>query len=349
MIKSKLRIKTLDIMRFIAALNVMLYHYLYRGIQTGRVEEMDLQSSHFFKYGYLGVNLFFIISGFVIFLSLKNNNNYLTFIKNRIIRLFPTYLISITITLSMFLIFLENIPFDNKTIITNFFMINWIFNLPSIDGVYWSLHIEWVFYILMTGFLLISKKIKIINCVYSWFIIIIILKLMKLFDFYVPGEISFLLMEKYGLLFIAGIFFYKNYISGFNIKDFLILLMCFILSSYDLINQSRILEIDLKSTSSDIILITINLSFFLYFFFLSYIEKLNKFSFAKLGMVSYPMYLIHQELGYILYDYLKRDNHNYNIFLILVIIAIVIVTSIIITEKYEKPIFNYLKTIVITK
>lgn len=349
MMKSKLRIKTLDIMRFIAALGVMLYHYLYRGIQTGRVDEIDLQSSHFFKYGYLGVNLFFIISGFVIFLSLRNNNNYLIFIKNRIIRLFPTYLISIIITLSMFFIFLNSIPFDNKTIITNFFMINWIFNLPSIDGVYWSLHIEWVFYILMTGFLLISKKIKIINCVYSWFVIIIILKLMKLFSFNVPSEISFLLIEKYGLLFVAGIFFYKNYISGFIIKNFLILLICFILSTYDLINQSRILEIELNSSSSDIILIIINLSFFLYFFFLSYFEKINKFSYAKLGMASYPMYLIHQEVGYILYDYIKLDNHNYNIFLILVIITIVIIASIIIAEKYEKPIFNYLKTIVIKK
>ena len=343
MIKSKLRIKTLDIMRFIAALGVMLYHYLYRGIQTGRVEEIDLQTSHFFKYGYLGVNLFFIISGFVIFLSLNNNNYYLTFIKNRIIRLFPTYLLSITITLLMILIFFGSIPFDYKTIITNFFMINWIFNLPSIDGVYWSLHIEWVFYFLMTGFLLISKKIKIINCVYSWFVIIIILKLMKLFSFYVPGEISFLLIEKYGLLFVAGIFFYKNYISGFNIKNFLILLTCFILSTYDLINQSRILEIELNSTSSDIILIIINLSFFIYFFFLSYFEKINKFSYTKLGIASYPMYLIHQEVGYILYDYIKLDNDSYNIFVITTIITIVILASIIIGDKYEKPIINFLK------
>lgn len=150
----KSRIRTLDLLRFIAALGVLGYHYFYRGIKTGKVEGLGFQDEVFFQYGYLGVNLFFIISGFVIFLSLNRYQNALTFIKNRVIRLFPTYILSLCITLSVFFLVLNEVPFDMKTLVSNFFMINWIFKLKSIDGVYWSLHIEWIFYFLMAFFYL---------------------------------------------------------------------------------------------------------------------------------------------------------------------------------------------------
>ena len=62
MIKSK-RIESLDALRGLAALAVMLRHYT-----TIFSVDYDVPSNFNFefKYGYLGVELFFLISGFVI-------------------------------------------------------------------------------------------------------------------------------------------------------------------------------------------------------------------------------------------------------------------------------------------
>ena len=64
------RIYQIDLFRFIAAVCVVLYHYLFRGWAADNMSDLSFNKiGHFFKYGYLGVNLFFIISGFVIILS----------------------------------------------------------------------------------------------------------------------------------------------------------------------------------------------------------------------------------------------------------------------------------------
>jgi peptidoglycan/LPS O-acetylase OafA/YrhL len=59
------RLRFVDGLRGIAALLVMLYHYV------GRV---DLPSLHVLKLGYLGVGIFFVLSGFVITMTVSGHN-----------------------------------------------------------------------------------------------------------------------------------------------------------------------------------------------------------------------------------------------------------------------------------
>lgn len=50
---------------------------------------------HFnFSYGFLGVHLFFIISGYVIYMSILNCNNTKDFLIKRVVRLYPAYIVS---------------------------------------------------------------------------------------------------------------------------------------------------------------------------------------------------------------------------------------------------------------
>ena len=83
------RIESLDGLRGIAILLVILYHGYY--IWYEYLPFGDKYSNVFlFKYGNLGVQLFFLISGFVILMSLEKTSSYLKFLKNRWIRLFPS-------------------------------------------------------------------------------------------------------------------------------------------------------------------------------------------------------------------------------------------------------------------
>ncbi|ELJ8480328.1 acyltransferase, partial [Vibrio cholerae] len=71
----------LDLLRVLACLMVVFYHYFYYGPLVGQVAG-KLMDSNIFAYGYLGVDIFFVISGFVISSSLKKNNIY-SFFKAR--------------------------------------------------------------------------------------------------------------------------------------------------------------------------------------------------------------------------------------------------------------------------
>ena len=82
------RYQELDALRGIAAIMVVLFHFT-----MGR-KEANLG----FKLGTTGVDMFFIISGFVIFMSINKVKTSGEFIINRISRLYPTYWACVTFT-----------------------------------------------------------------------------------------------------------------------------------------------------------------------------------------------------------------------------------------------------------
>lgn len=93
--KNTTRFIELDALRGIAALSVMLFHYTayYRKLfNTPFSENVD------FKYGFYGVSLFFMISGFVIFMTIKKCNTASEFAFKRFTRLYPTFWVCVIIT-----------------------------------------------------------------------------------------------------------------------------------------------------------------------------------------------------------------------------------------------------------
>jgi peptidoglycan/LPS O-acetylase OafA/YrhL len=128
----------------LAALAVMAFHY------TSKYDELfhfqgDLPFA--FKWGYLGVNLFFVISGFVIFMTLERTRAPLDFVVSRASRLFPAYWTAIVITfLVTHLLGLPGKQVSWTVALLNFSMIHELFSIPSVDNVYWTLVVELLFY-----------------------------------------------------------------------------------------------------------------------------------------------------------------------------------------------------------
>ena len=101
------RLEILDVARFLAAISVVFYHYLYRGWTSGEFIDIDFgQYEGLFKYGYLGVQFFFLISGFVICMSSEGKTTK-EFLWGRVIRLYPAYWVCLLITLA-FIYFLDD-------------------------------------------------------------------------------------------------------------------------------------------------------------------------------------------------------------------------------------------------
>lgn len=95
MAEAKNRLQALDALRGIAALGVVLFHYLpYYHELYGH----DFTPPEILEFGRYGVHLFFMLSGFVIFMTLQRTENAGMFALARAFRLLPALWIGILIT-----------------------------------------------------------------------------------------------------------------------------------------------------------------------------------------------------------------------------------------------------------
>lgn len=150
------RLISIDALRGIAALGVVLYHAVgqYQTPSQGFFNYLALPFHHLFTNGYVGVFLFFVISGFCIHLQwararaagVEYKINFRAFWKRRLRRLYPPYLIA-------FAIYLIVAAYTSGIDLTHFFVYDvgmhllMLHNLDphtcySINGVFWTLAIE---------------------------------------------------------------------------------------------------------------------------------------------------------------------------------------------------------------
>ncbi|HML27603.1 MAG TPA: acyltransferase [Hyphomicrobium sp.] len=141
----------LDAIRFFAALCVMLFHLsFYDWASTSSVVGQMFanatsfpQAAPYTSFGWVGVEIFFVISGFVIANS-ANNSSPIAFVKSRVLRLYPAAWISVVFTLAAWLL-VGDVTARHLTAEVLRSVTLWIFG-PWVDGVYWSLAVELVFY-----------------------------------------------------------------------------------------------------------------------------------------------------------------------------------------------------------
>ncbi len=142
------RIDLLDALRMLAALSVVLYHYAFRSTGSDGLTNVSVPSiSHIARYGYIGIYLFFIISGFVIACSTENRT-ITAFVLSRFVRIYPGFLFCMTTTALAIVLFAD----PNFVITWEKWAYNLLIDAPRfrqgfVDGVYWTLVYELTFYL----------------------------------------------------------------------------------------------------------------------------------------------------------------------------------------------------------
>jgi peptidoglycan/LPS O-acetylase OafA/YrhL len=148
-LKEKQHIYQVDYIRAIASLAVALFHL------GGKVLPV-------LKYGWLGVQLFFFLSGFIICWAIPKGYGLKVsgkFILKRIIRIEPPYIISVALVVAMQFLLQGGYQPDWKNIFFHFAYLNTFFHLPYLNPVYWTLAVEFQFYLLIAFiFPLIIKR-----------------------------------------------------------------------------------------------------------------------------------------------------------------------------------------------
>lgn len=333
------RLFQIDLFRFIAALMVVLFHYTFRGFIFNSTKLEFLMLGGIFKYGYLGVDLFFMISGFVIYMSIEDSN-LLNFIKSRIVRLYPAFWFCVSVTALVVYLWGGRIfSIGLKQYLVNLTMLNGFFNIKNIDGVYWTLLVELKFYLII-GFALFFNKIK-TNYMTSFVIIWLIVSYSQfIIDYdshFVLKIIRELLIINYSSYFIAGIVLYKMYKESQVLKFAPILVLCYILSIILALKQAVSLSVLLDTTFSGFVIISF-LTVFYGAMFLMSTNRLNYFNrslFLKFGLLTYPLYLFHQNIGFIIFNTFDTLINKY--LLLIIVLVLMLIISFGINKYIEIP------------
>ncbi|HDY7659516.1 acyltransferase [Vibrio vulnificus] len=288
----------INALRGIAAVGVLLYHYMYHYFNVYNEEG----GYSLFALGKFGVNLFFLISGFLIISLLLKNQTSLRYFLNRATRLLPSYFIAATLTFLTLKFFNDEVrSVSFYDYILNLLIFPSLFDAKYVDGSYWTLEIEWMFYIYAMFSYFIYKKNRTMSIIFVS--TMVILSSLSSSLIFLKGYIPYFVL---GLVF----YFWKNAEDDRKIYKIIgLLTVCIIL------------------VNSKYPLIEIGIVLLFYFAMYEKINVLNNKITEFFASISYSLYLLHQNIGYVLINKLSGINIPH-------FISFLIVTSIIVFLSY---------------
>lgn len=330
------RLYEIDVLRISGALIVMMYHYTFRGsIIDGERIPLFPAIEIVTKYGYLGIGLFFMISGFVILFSALNKSPF-EFVISRIDRLYPVYWVAVSITTIIIVLFTDNIisPF---LYLTNLTMVHAYVNIPSIDPIYWTLHVELKFYFLVFILMLFGQIHKYRVWLPVWLLITLIYTFTNQ-----PFFMGWFISPAYSSFFISGILFYLIYVKGVNYHRLSLIGVSLFVSVYNTINNigGFIVNAGTKDKVVASLLIILLHGLFLAIATRKFTIKGSTILVVASGM-TYPVYLLHTRLGKTLFDLLFQDMSKY--VALTIVISFVIVLSFLVYTYIDKRVSGYIK------
>lgn len=322
------RLLELDALRGIAVLSVLLFHYTHR-YQAFFEHPKDPWFD--FKLGEYGVNLFFIISGFVIFMSLEKTRKPMDFVVARFSRLYPVYWTTIIVTfLAVHLFSLPGREVGIIAAVLNLTMLQSWLMAPPVDGVYWTLTVELTFYVLMFIAYLTHQLPNIERWGLFWLALMAFnLNILPLFGLNIPWFIGVTKLFDYGHLFFAGILFYNLKTRGGSRLRYTALALCLAM------------DFVLHQEPSAMVLI----SCFFLLFYLFTIGRLGWIAWKPmvfLGTISYSLYLVHQNIGYILINKLHAMGAGPVMRLVIPSVGVFFL-AVCLTFLVERPALNWVR------
>ncbi|MDQ4501908.1 acyltransferase [Sinomonas sp. ASV322] len=163
------RFRELDGLRGIAAIVVVGSHFT--GAYNSRYPD-DPVAIVDLGWGAYGVQLFFLISGFVILMSASRAQRPSDFVISRAARLYPAYWLSLALAVGVgALARVPHVPLDPWVIVANLSMVQRWFLVENVNDVYWTLAIEMQFYALIVV-LLVATRSRISDRLVAWLVVV---------------------------------------------------------------------------------------------------------------------------------------------------------------------------------
>ena len=333
------RFALIDLLRYFAAMMVAIMHW---GLELGPERMLQVYElpviGFLIENGALGVDIFFLISGYVI-LETAMRKDSLDFIVARFIRLFPGLLISMSIVAVVSPRVIGNYQFSISSFLHSIFLSYQAANVQPLATQLWTLIFEIKFYgavaIVLLLFPRIFRSVKgVITLLILWQVVVLLV--LPSFDSLSSGQMEYFSLGKSGILFATGIclnLLSKNY-RGWNlgtISSYLATLyFSFVIykDSYYGVNSAILILV-----SAMLIVLARHISF----------NRVTSKILRYAGLSSYLIYLLHEHLG-MTFVMFFQEHFTRNLFVLFFASAVFITTtSLVIAIFIESPMQEYLK------
>jgi peptidoglycan/LPS O-acetylase OafA/YrhL len=314
----------IDLLRIVAASWVALFHF------NQPIPNIDNWYRGFCKFGYVGVPIFFVVSGYCILIALGHGAQPFKFAIRRFFRIFPPYwfsllLIVIIIAGEKLITGTNSVAFPKNItgiLATIALLTNPLTNVPTVNWVYWTLPYEVMFYLVVFITTFFNRK-------YLPVIFIVITLLTFLLPPMVGGALSFF---KYWPMFMLGVCVYYL-VHGLQPKLTIALTIL------------TIINILFCGLGLSYVITALIIAALIY---LNHLRPMKQNLFSKYGDVSYSLYLIHVPVGEYVLGRLKagfQTNIFTNIIYDVLLLVLCIILSSLMFKYVELPAIKYGKRI----
>ncbi|WP_327067326.1 acyltransferase family protein [Kitasatospora sp. NBC_01302] len=343
---SRPRLYVLDGMRLLAALSVMSFHLIGKPVgweQTwhGRPDQLMPGLHGVAIYGWIGVELFFLISGFVICMSCWGKRPQ-DFFVSRVVRLYPAYWAAIAITTAVVL--WAGYPFSTvkdltaRNVMVNATMLPSPLGAPLVDPSYWTLWVEMLFYVLFA--VVVARGLTYRRVVAFCGIWTFLAAIAPSVNF---PLLSAVVQPGYAPLFVAGITMYLMYRFGKNLLLWGMLGFSFLLAQYQLLGTVQMYQMYLPQHISW----SVAAGLLTLCFLLVLAAAIGWFNWIKwrwltvAGSLTYPLYLLHQEIGTTMICWLRQSMQPYAV--LAVVVPSLLLLAYMVHRLVERPLTRGMK------
>ncbi len=336
------RLYVLDGIRLLAALMVAAHHYAgtWRTDQPGNliwdrpVSEIMPTVFRLASYGWIGVEIFFVISGFVICMSCWGRTPRQFFVS-RVIRLYPAYWFAVLFTTAV----LVAVPgvwerLQPREVLLNLTMLQAGSGVPNVDGVYWTLWSELRFYLLflvVVAMGLTYRRVVVFCCVWGAVAMLAPAAGLPLLELVANPDGAW--------YFIAGLALYLMHRFGQDLLLWGILAMAWLMGQMEL--GKRIEEVEHVSGWRGSVAIFTVFLLLMVAVALGHTDQIRWKWLVTAGAMTYPLYLVHYAAGTSLIARL-RDTTDARLLVVAVITAFLLL-SYLIHRWVERPVSRMLK------
>ncbi|MFE9285443.1 acyltransferase family protein [Streptomyces olivaceus] len=305
------RLRALDGLRLLAALMVAAYHYGGRGGEVtkawGSSAELQFPTLHtLFAYGCLGVQVFFVISGFVICMS-GWGRSLRSFFASRAARLLPAYWAAVILVTLVFALpsvaYATVSPSDG---LANLTLLHESTGADRVLGVDWTLWVEIRFYALFALCVVLpgaTRRRVILFCA-CWTLAAVIAQAAD------EPLLDLTLMPEYAPYFIGGIGLYLVHRDRRDVYAWGIVAVSWLLGQHATVQSLwRPPSPDAFANRSSLgIILVVTLGFALVAAIaLGWLHWANWRWLTVAGALTYPFYLVHEHLGWVVIEALHQD------------------------------------------
>jgi peptidoglycan/LPS O-acetylase OafA/YrhL len=304
------RLGTLDLLRFVAALAVVGYHFtaFYTGGGSAWSSQGNVRPAELFpvanevtRYGFLGVDVFFLISGFVVCMSVWGRTPG-EFFASRVARLYPAFWAAVLLTTTVCTLWpTVREGLTPREVLVNLTMLPEPLGVGFVDGVYWTLFVEFRFYLVLAVLAVAGLTYRrVLGLCIGWTIVSVFGTALGQDSPAVARAVDLIVMPQWSPYFIGGMALYLVYRNGSNPIAWGVVAVSWVLAlEHRLASLGGAYAHVGVPLSHTVVTAVVTTGFVaVAAIALGLTGRFDLPWFTTLGALTYPLYLVHQNIGW---------------------------------------------------